>query len=73
MWQKISYGNGTTLDSDVANSEVSQKRERGRQEQYMNDIERWKVQFFCDFMTSKEEKSRYNTTNIVQNLRLSTK
>ena len=40
MWQKIPYGNSTTLDSDVANSEVSQKRECGRQERYTNDIER---------------------------------
>ena len=39
MWQKISYGNGTTLDSDVTNSEVSQKRERGCQERSTNDIE----------------------------------
>ena len=58
MWQKISYGNGTTLDSDVANSEVSQKRERGCQEQSRNDIEQQKVWFFRDFMTSKEGKKQ---------------
>ena len=40
MWQKFSYSNSTTLDSDVANSEVSQKRERGCQERSTNDIER---------------------------------
>ena len=40
MWQKIAYGNGTTLDSEVANSEVSLERERGCQERSTNDIKR---------------------------------
>ena len=56
MWQKIPYGNDTTLDSDMANSEVSQKRERGCQERSTNDIKQQKNHFFLWFYDLERRK-----------------